>query len=107
MASPRTSCSSARGTDADYVGKDVRGKIVLVSKLPSPNNAVAAAAHGARGMICMSAGKQRHKMIITPVWGTPEFDQAKSIPRVHVVSIAKTDGDPVIEMLKAARCARR
>ena len=47
------------GTDADYVGKDVAGKIVLVSKLPSPNNAVAAAAHGARGMICMSAGKQR------------------------------------------------
>jgi Peptidase family M28 len=89
------------GTDADYVGKDVAGKIVLVSKLPSPNNAVAAAAHGARGMICMSAGKQRHKMIITPVWGTPEFDQAKSIPRVHVVSIARTDGDPVIEMLKA------
>ena len=89
------------GTDADYVGKDVAGKIVLVSKLPSPNNAVAAAAHGARGMICMSAGHQRHKMIITPVWGTPEFDQAKSIPRVHVVSIAKTDGDPVIEMLKA------
>jgi hypothetical protein len=89
------------GADADYVGKDVAGKIVLVSKLPSPNNAVAAAAHGARGMICMSAGKQRHKMIITPVWGTPEFDQAKSIPRVHVVSIAKTDGDPVVEMLKA------
>ena len=89
------------GADADYVGKDVAGKIVLVSKLPSPNNAVAAAAHGARGMICMSAGNQRHKMIITPVWGTPEFDQAKSIPRVHVVSIAKTDGDPVIEMLKA------
>ena len=89
------------GADADYVGKDVAGKIVLVSKLPSPNNAVAAAAHGARGMICMSAGHQRHKMIITPVWGTPEFDQAKSIPRVHVVSIAKTDGDPVVEMLKA------
>jgi hypothetical protein len=89
------------GSESDYVGKNVAGKIVLVSKLPSPNNAVAAAAHGARGMICMSAGKQRHKMIITPVWGTPEFDQANSIPRVHVVSIAKTDGDPVVEMLKA------
>ena len=90
-----------QGLDADYVGKDVAGRIVLVSKLPSPNNAVAAAAHGARGMICMSAGKQRHKMIITPVWGTPEFDQARSIPRVHVVSIARTDGDPIVEALKA------
>src|SRR5262245_28044050 len=51
------------GTDADYVGKDVRGKVVLLTKLPSPNNALAAAKAGARGMICMSAGKQRHKMI--------------------------------------------
>lgn len=89
-----------QGSDADYVAKDVRGKIVLVTKLPSPGNAVAAAKHGAKGMICMSAGKQRHKMIITPVWGTPEFDQKSEIPRVHVVSIAKTDGDGIIDDLK-------
>lgn len=88
------------GSDTDYVGKDVRGRIVLVTKLPSPANALTAARHGARGMICMSAGKQRHKMIITPVWGTPEFDQASRIPRVHVVSIAKTDGDRIIAALK-------
>jgi hypothetical protein len=88
------------GTDADYAGKDVRGKIALVSKLPSPNNAMAAAAAGAKGMICMSAGKQRHKMIITPVWGTPEFDQVNKIPRVHVVSITKPDGDRILEDLK-------
>jgi aminopeptidase YwaD len=88
-----------QGNDADYVGKDVRGKIALVTKLPSPGNAVAAAKHGAKGMICMSAGKQRHKMIITPVWGTPEFDQTKNIPRVHVVSISKTDGDKIVASL--------
>jgi len=80
------------GDEAGYAGKDVAGKIVLVGKLPSPNNAVLAAAHGARGMICMSAGKQRHKMIITPVWGTPEFDQTRAIPRIHVGSISAEDG---------------
>jgi Peptidase family M28 len=88
------------GSDTEYVGKDVCGRIVLVTKLPSPANALAAAKHGARGMICMSAGKQRHKMIITPVWGTPEFDQASRIPRVHVASITKTDGDRVVAALK-------
>ena len=67
-------------------------------------------AHGARGMICMSAGKQRHKMIITPVWGTPEFDQAKSIPRVHVVSIARDrrrSGDRDVKSRPGARDADR
>ena len=88
------------GSDADYLGKDVRNRIVLVEKLPSPANALAAKRHGARGMICMSAGVQRHKMIITPVWGTPEFDQAGSIPRLHVVSIAGTDGERIIAALK-------
>ena len=80
------------GNDADYAGLDARGKIVLITKLPSPNNAISAAAHGALGLICMSAGHQRHKMIITPVWGTPEFDQVNSIPRVHVCSISAVDG---------------
>ena len=88
------------GGEAEYVGKDVRGRIVLVTKLPSPANALAAAKHGARGMISMSAGKQRHKMIVTPVWGTPEFDQVNNIPRIAVVSIAKTDGDRVVAALK-------
>lgn len=93
---------AGQGNDADYVGKDVRGKIVLITKLPSPNNALAAATAGARGLICMSAGKQRHKMIITPLWGTPEFDQTSRIPRVHVVSISKVDGDKIVEQLKTA-----
>jgi len=52
-------------------------------------------------MISMSAGKQRHKMIITPIWGTPEFEQVNNIPRVPVVSIAKTDGDPLVAALQA------
>lgn len=79
-------------SESDLAGKDLRGKIALVSKLPSPNNALACAKAGAAGMICMSAGKQRHKMIITPVWGTPEFDQAASIPRIAVASISREDG---------------
>src|SRR5262249_17725401 len=88
------------GGESEYVGKDVRGRIVLSTKLPSPANALAAAKHGARGMISMSAGKQRHKMIITPIWGTPEFEQVNTIPRVRVVPIDKTDGAPMVAALR-------
>lgn len=88
------------GDKAGFAGKDVRGKIALMTKLPSPNNALEAAAAGALGMICMSAGKQRHKMIITPVWGTPEFDQVNKIPRIHVASISAVDGKRIEENLK-------
>ena len=89
------------GTASEYAGKDVAGKIVLLEKLPTPERASEAAAQGARGMICMSAGKQRHKMIITPVWGTPGFDEAERIPRVHVASISGEDGRPLIDWAKA------
>jgi len=90
------------GNDHDYVGKNVKGKIALVTKLPSPHNALIAAKHGAKGLIAMSAGKQRHKMIITPVWGTPEFDQIDKIPRLHVASIAGTDGQRIVKDAKAS-----
>lgn len=93
------------GLASEYAGKDVRGKIVLVDKLPTPGRATVAYAKGAKGMISMSAGPQRHKMIITPVWGTPGFDEARNIPRIHVVSISGQDGEPLIEWAKAGTLA--
>ena len=87
------------GTEAGYAGKDVAGKIVLVGKLPTPYNALLASKNGALGMVSMSAGKQRHKMIITPVWGTPEFDQTSAIPKLHVVSISGHDGARIREAM--------
>jgi aminopeptidase YwaD len=87
------------GSEAGYAGKDVKGKIALVGKLPSPHNALLASQHGAIGMVCMSAGKQRHKMIITPVWGTPEFDQPAMIPQLSVVSISGDDGKRIREIM--------
>jgi len=78
------------GSEADYVGKDVRGRIVLVTKLPSPANALAASRHGARGMICMSAGKQRHKMIITPVWARRNSTRLTTSP----ATLLRQDGGP-------------
>ena len=93
------------GSKAEYEGKQVAGKIVLLEKLPTPERAAVAAEQGAMGMICMSAGKQRHKMIITPVWGTPGFDEAENIPRIHVASIAGEDGKRLIDWSRSEKLA--
>ncbi len=90
------------GTEAEYAGKNVAGKIVLVDKLPSPERAVTAVKHGAAAMVAMSEGHMRHKMIVTPVWGTPSLEEKDSIPRIPVVSISGDDGAPLREMAQTA-----
>jgi hypothetical protein len=89
------------GTAAEYEGKDVKGKIVLMDKLPSPERAVTAVIHGAAAMVAMSEGHMRHKMIVTPVWGTPTLEEKETIPRIPVVSISGDDGAPLRDMAKS------
>src|SRR4051812_18730599 len=82
-----------RGTAAaDYVGKDVRGAIVLADGLAGPGTAVAADRAGAVGMICVNPAGL-HEMIISPVWGTPTPETAPALPKVAAVSIRKEEGD--------------
>lgn len=88
------------GTLEEFERVSVEGKIVLLEKLPTPERATVAQKMGAKGLICMSNGKQRHKMIITPVWGTPAFDDREKIPRLHTVSISKLDGSDIIDWAK-------
>ena len=89
------------GTEEEYQGLDVKGKIVLVDKLPSPERAVTAVKFGAAAMVAMSEGKMRHKMIVTPVWGTPSLEDKDRIPRIPVVSISGDDGAPIRDLVKA------
>jgi hypothetical protein len=89
------------GTDTEYAGKSVEGKIVLVDKLPSPERAVNAVRHGASAMVAMSEGHMRHKMIVTPVWGTPGLEEKGMIPRIPVVSISGDDGAPLRQLAQA------
>ena len=89
------------GTAAEYNGKNVEGKIVLVDKLPSPERTVNAVKHGAAAMVAMSEGHMRHKMIVTPVWGTPDLEEKNMIPRIPVVSISGDDGAPLRELALA------
>jgi Iap family predicted aminopeptidase len=83
---------AANGSEADYAGRDVRGKIVLVEGLAGPGKVVAAERHGATGAIFIN-DPNLHQMIVTPVWGTPTPETAPLIPSIPVVSVRLGDGD--------------
>ena len=89
------------GKQENYFGVDAKGKIVLLEKLPSPERAVTAIKNGAIAMICMSQGKMQHKMIVTPVWGTPSFAEKDRIPRIPVVSISGDQGKELIDIARS------
>ena len=89
------------GGEADYYGRDVCGKIVLVDKLPSPERGVRAAEAGAAAMVAMSEGMMKHKMIVTPVWGDPSLAEKDRIPRIPVVSISGDDGVVLKKLAKS------
>ena len=91
------------GNEEDYFGLDVKGKIVLVDKLPSPQRGVNAAKFGAAAMVAMSEGMMKHKMIVTPVWGNPSLAEKNRIPRIPVVSISGDDGAALKELAKSGQ----
>ena len=75
------------GTEKEFKGVNVRGKIVLMDRLPRPESARIAAEQGASAMVCMSESHVRRKLIVTPVWGTPSLEDKEKIPRLPVASI--------------------
>ena len=80
------------GNEKDYESLSVQGKIVLIDKTPNPERTIVAKEKGAAVIIFMSEGHVRHKMIVTPVWGTPSLEEKDRIPRIPVISISGEDG---------------
>jgi hypothetical protein len=89
------------GAERCYAGLDVRGKIVLVDAKPRPGNVSVAARHGAAALIGMSDSHAAHKLIASPVWGTPGLKDKDKIPRIPVASISRPDGDHLLKLAKA------
>ena len=88
------------GQAADYVGVDVRGKIVLSDGLAMPGKARAASLAGAIGQIHVN-DEHIHEMCLSPVWGTPTPETAPLLPDVPAVGVTRQDG----ERLKARLAA--
>lgn len=90
-----------RGHGADYAGLDVRGKIVLVDGIATPETSHAASAAGAAGQIHVSPNEQRYEMCVSPVWGSPTMELRDRLPQTVITTVSAPDGRQLQEQLRS------
>jgi len=81
-----------------YDTSDLKGKVALVDGTASPTKVAAAQHAGAIAQIHISTEPMPHEMIVTTVWGTPTPSSAARIPKIHVASVGKSDGEFLKEL---------
>jgi hypothetical protein len=80
------------GNDADFAGRDVRGRIVLVDGIATPPVARRASRAGALGQLHISPHEHLHEMCISPVWGNPSTETLHELPTTVVCSVLPSEG---------------
>jgi hypothetical protein len=80
------------GGAADFAGKDVAGKIVLVDGIAVEDVADLASRAGAIGEIHISPTEHLYEMCISPVWGSPSQTTRGDLPKTAVVTIPRDEG---------------
>jgi hypothetical protein len=79
------------GNPADYAGKDVSGKAVLVEGLAAPAKVREAKARGTIAQVFIN-DENFHEMINGWIWGSPTLEQLDDMPNAPVVSVKRPDG---------------
>ena len=90
-----------RGGAADFAGRDVAGKIVLVQGIANPGVAALARDAGALGQLHVSPHEHLHEMCISPVWGSPSAETLAELPSTVAATISRADGDALRARLAA------
>ncbi|HEX3723787.1 MAG TPA: M28 family peptidase, partial [Nitrolancea sp.] len=93
---------AGRGTDADYAGKDVRGKIAVTDGLAGPGKVGPSERAGAIGVINVNAFEV-HDMIVSPVWGSPNRQNVDDLPTIPHVSIDGESGQHLKAQIEQGR----
>ncbi|MDP2872356.1 MAG: M28 family peptidase [Bacillota bacterium] len=88
------------GSRAQYDDLDVRGKIVLIEGLASPETTKIAEDQGAAGHIHINDANL-HEMTVSPVWGSPESADADRLPHTPALSVLESTGELLKGMLRA------
>jgi hypothetical protein len=83
------------GTDGDFAGRDVKGKIVVVEGIANPAVSRRASKAGAVGQLHVSPHEYVHEMCISPVWGNPTHETVANLPSTVVVTVALADGERI------------
>ena len=91
---------AGKGTVGEYAKAGAAGKVALVEGRATPAHAVNATRAGVLGIVCIS-GRVAHEMCCSPIWGNPSEGTKDALPRVHLLSVHKADGEAL-----RALCAR-
>jgi hypothetical protein len=83
----------------EYKKSNVKGKVTLMRGIASPAVVLAAEQAGALAQIHICGGEVLHEMIVTTIWGTPTLKSANRIPKITAISIKKSDGDKLLELI--------
>lgn len=94
------------GRVADFVGRDLRGAIVLVEGIASPAVATLARQAGAVGQLHISPHHHLHEMCISPVWGSPSPDTLPNLPTTVACTISNVDGSALRDALAGGMTPR-
>ncbi|WP_454857476.1 M28 family peptidase [Rhizobium binxianense] len=81
------------GSEADFAGRDVAGRIVLVDGIATEEVAALASAAGAVGQLHVSPNEHLYEMCASPVWGSPSQHTRVRLPSTVICTIALEDGD--------------
>lgn len=87
------------GKPADYAGRNVRGKIVLVDGMAMPGKVQVAERAGVAACIFANRDEHVHEMIVSTVWGSPTPAERLTLPAIPVVTVGGADGDTLRSML--------
>ena len=83
---------AGKGTAEEYAKAGAAGKMALVEGRATPAHAVNATRAGVLGIVCIS-GRVAHEMCCSPIWGNPSDGTKTALPRVHLLSADKADGE--------------
>ncbi|HEY8611395.1 MAG TPA: aminopeptidase, partial [Roseomonas sp.] len=91
------------GTEADFQGQNVVGKIVLLDGMATPATAQRATRAGAAGQLHISHHEHRHEMCISPVWGSPSATTLGDMPATVAATLSLADGSAIREALTTGK----
>jgi len=88
-----------KGTEGDFAGRDLRGAIVLVEGMATPQVALRASQAGAAGQLHVSPHEHLHEMCISPVWGSPDTRTMAMMPTTVALTVSAADGGALRDAL--------
>lgn len=95
------------GGAGEYADKDAMGKVVLAELSytpPRPEKVRLAEANGARAVLLMNWGLPEHDSLpfgtVKALWGNPTPETLNSLPGIPAVSIRRTDGEYLRDLMK-------